>query len=144
MNLTSMIIYITPHITLCAWPVSHVIPLCICDNTIGNNLITMCFCTYRKLRKSDAGKMVISIAVALMCHQLSLLPANIISTASITEDEPVALCFWNAVLSSYFGSVLVFLFAAEAVNMFFKIVLVFKKIHYYVLKASLVAWSKFV
>ena len=85
--------------------------------------------------------MVINIAVALMLHQLSLTPANILNTAS-TEDEPVALCFWNAVLSSYFGSVLVFLFAAEAVNMFFKIVLVFKKIHYYVLKASLVAWSK--
>ena len=45
-------------------------------------------------------------------------------------------------LFSYLGTVLMLLFAAEAVNLFVRIVLVFSEIERYVIKATLIACSK--
>ena len=42
----------------------------------------------------------------------------------------------------YFATVLMLLFAAEAVNLFVRIVLVFSEIDHYVTKATIIAWSK--
>ena len=56
--------------------------------------------------------------------------------------EPVPLCIVNSALYGYFGTVLVFLFAAEAVHMYAKIVLVFDDIENYIAKATITAWGK--
>ena len=110
-----------------------------CDQVNGQkiiiyfNLLLLC----RKLRNSEAGQMIINISTALLVHHLSL-------TVNYFVPEPPAriLCFLNGVIITYTIFVILFLMAAEAVNMFAKIVLVFKTIHYYALKASLVSWSK--
>ena len=84
--------------------------------------------------------MVLNIAVALLGHHLTLLPQKIYFLA--VKAIPPAVCTLDAILIIYFGTVLMLLFAAEAVNLFVGIVLVFTKINYYVIKATLVAWSK--
>ena len=84
--------------------------------------------------------MVLNIAVALLGHHVTLLPQKIFSFA--VKTIPPAVCTLDAILIIYFGTVLMLLFAAEAVNLFVGIVLVFTKINYYVIKATLVAWSK--
>ena len=83
---------------------------------------------------------MLNITVALLGHHLTLLPQKIYGLA--VEAIPPAVCTLDAILIIYFGTVLMFLFAAEAVNLFVGIVLVFTKINYYVIKATLIAWSK--
>lgn len=80
--------------------------------------------------------MVLNICAALCGHYITVL-VNI----KIIESIPI-MCFIIDILQKYFVIVLVFLVAAEAVNMFLKVVLVFKTIEKFALKASLVAWSK--
>ena len=97
-----------------------------------------CYCyAYRKLRTSDAGQMVLNISVALVCHHTALSLQIFESSHRI-----VPLCFVARLFQDYFALVYMFLITAEAVNMFLKVVLVFKKIDHFPLKASLVAWSK--
>ena len=90
----------------------------------------------RKLRTSDAGQMVLNMSVALICHYTAF-------TIRFFENRQyIAMCFLLRMLADYFGFVYQFLNAAEAMNMFVQMVLVFKKIDHFPLKASLVAWSK--
>ena len=96
----------------------------------------------RKLRKSVAGKMVLNIAVALLGHHFSFVPMKVYYIV-YNRLEPVPLCIVGSALYGYFGTVLVFLFAAEAVHMYAKIVLVFDDIENYFTKATITAWSKF-
>ena len=85
----------------------------------------MCsYLLYRKLRTSVAGQMVLNITIALMGHHATLLPQKIILVS--TSQLPAEICSYMIV---YFGTVLMFLFAAEAVNMFLSIVIVFTKIN---------------
>ena len=93
----------------------------------------------RKLRTSEAGQMVLNMSASLMLHHLALLMYTAII---ITDDGIPELCIVVETLVLYSGLVLMLLMCAEAVNMFFKIVIVFKIIDNYVLKASIVAWSK--
>ena len=116
-----------------------------CDqvNIQKNHYYFISICVYyyyllcRKLRNSEAGQMIINISTALLIHHLGF-------TVYYLFPEPPAriLCFLYGVVIIYTMFVILFLMAAEAVNMFAKIVLVFKTIHYYALKASLVSWSK--
>ena len=90
---------------------------------------------YRKLRTSDAGQMVLNMSVALICHYTTL------SLVYLDSYLKHPLCFVIRMLTDYFVLVYGFLIAAEAVNVFVKVVLVFEKINHFPLKASLVAWS---
>ena len=90
--------------------------------------------------------MVIIITVALLAHQVLQLVREIIIFTQLTfgariEHVAVLLSLYFT-LYSYFGTVLMLLFAAEAVNLFVRIVLVFSEIKHYVIKATLIAWSK--
>ena len=94
-----------------------------------------------KLRRSEAGQMVLNMSFSLMLHYITLFIFGLY-TFVIPEIQSPALCVTVQTFIVYTGLVLVFLMAAEAVNMFFKIVLVFKTITSYVVKATLVAWSE--
>ena len=83
------------------------------------------------------------MSFSLMLHYISLFIFGLYTFAgAIPEIQSPALCVTVQTFIVYSGLVLVFLMAAEAVNMFFKIVLVFKTITSYVVKATLVAWSE--
>ena len=98
---------------------------------------------HRNLRTSVAGKMVINMTVALLIHHTTLLLYHDREgTYDRYQRMPAEICSVHAALFSYSVNVLMFLFAAEAVNLFLKIVMVFSTIEYYVIKATLVSWSK--
>ena len=80
--------------------------------------------------------MVLNMSVALICHYTTL------NLVYVETNIKVPLCFVIRMLSDYFVLVYGFLIAAEAVNMFVKVVLVFRNIDHFPLKASLIAWSK--
>ena len=104
--------------------------------------------SHRNLRTSVAGKMVINITVALLAHQVLLLVKEILTFTGAYAPALYSHEFWLIVISlyytllAYFVTVLMFLFAAEAVNLSAKIVLIFSEIEHYVIKATLIAWSK--
>ena len=89
---------------------------------------------------------MINIAVALLAHQVILLMyiSSILSGREQRNDKYIVLVFDSLQFTflAYFGTVLMFLFAAEAVNLFVIIVLIFSEIENYVIKATLTAWSK--
>ena len=88
--------------------------------------------------------MVVNIAVALLSHHMTLVINGIFSydEVDLFNQLPVVLVALYFTLFGYFGTVLMFLFAAEAVNLFVRIVLVFSEIDRYVTKATVIAWSK--
>ena len=87
--------------------------------------------------------MVINMAAALLVHHITLL---LYHDRKGTYDRytalPAVVCSIHATLFIYSITVLMLLFAAEAVNLFMRIVLVFSEIDRYVIKATTVAWSK--
>ena len=86
---------------------------------------------------------MINIMIALTAHLVALIPLNILHIDnSIYMYLPPEFCSMHTILVVYFGTVLMFLFAAEAIHLFLKIVLVFSEIDHYVTKATLTAWSK--
>ena len=88
--------------------------------------------------------MVVNIAVALLAHHMEQFFYGlfyydvIIDFFNQLPSVLAALYTWY----SYFGTVLMLLFAAEAVNLFGRIVLVFSEIDHYATKATVIAWSK--
>ena len=81
--------------------------------------------------------MVINIAVALLSHQIVLL---VYSFTGVFDDSNLLALYYT--LLAYFATVLMILFAAESVNLFMKMALVFSEINNYVMKATIIAWSK--
>ena len=87
--------------------------------------------------------MMINITVALTAHHVALIPLNILNHDNrIYLQLPPEFCALHTILIIYFGTVLMFLFAAESINLYFKIVTIFSGINDYVNKATLTAWSK--
>ena len=86
--------------------------------------------------------MVINIAVALLAHHLTLFITGIFSYVLFNHHLPGALVALYYTLFAYSTTVLMLLFAAEAVNLFVRIVIVFSEINHYVTKATVIAWSK--
>ena len=86
--------------------------------------------------------MVLNLSFALLIHHTSLLVLGIY-LFMVPELQTPVLCLLTETIIAYSVLVVVFLMAAEALNAFLKIVLVFKTIDNYVLKAAIVAWSKF-
>ena len=80
--------------------------------------------------------MVLNMSVAMICYHTTL------SLVYLKSYVKLPLCFVTRMLTDYFILVYEFLIAAEAVNMFVNVVLVFRKIDHFPLKASLVAWSE--
>ena len=94
---------------------------------------------------SVSGKMVINIAVALLVHHMLLLVREIAIFLTYNTVHENAILVFNSLyytLFVYFGTVLMLHFAAEAVNLFVRILLVYPEIDPYVMKAALSAWSK--
>lgn len=120
----------------------------VCSNQVSYHIMCLwnfwLFISYRSLRNSVAGKMVINITVPILTHQLILIVYEIgtlmVYSSVIPSLHPIILPVYLGLLA-YFGSVLTLLFAAEAINLFTRIVLVFPEINHYVLKATLTAWS---
>ena len=85
--------------------------------------------------------MVLNLSIALLLHHVSL---SLFSTFRylIPEIEVPVLCLMIVATELYTTLVILFLMAAEALNVFFKVVLVFRTIDHYALKASVVSWSK--
>ena len=72
---------------------------------------------------------MINIMIALTVHHVALIPLNILHIDnSIYMYLPPEFCSMHTILVVYFGTVLMFLFAAEAIHLFLKIVLVFSEI----------------
>ena len=96
---------------------------------------------YSKLRTSEAGQMMLNLSIALLFHHATVFVFGTYLFI-VPELQIPVLCLLTEALIGYTVLVIVFLMAAEALNAFFKIVLVFNTIDNYILKASIVAWSK--
>ena len=86
--------------------------------------------------------MVLNLSFALLIHHTALF-MFVTYLFMVPELQTPVVCLLTETIITYSVLVVVFLMAAEAVNAFLKIVLVFKTIDNYVLKAAIVAWSKF-
>ena len=88
--------------------------------------------------------MVINITVVLLAHHTMLFADAIFTydAVNLFKYLPIVLRTFYIVSFGYFATVLMLLFAAETVNLFVKIVLVFSEIDHYVTKATIIAWSK--
>lgn len=79
--------------------------------------------------------MVVSMSVALIFHHTML------NLVFFETHNVVGVCFVTRMLVDYFGLVYGFLITGQAVNLFTKVVLIFKKIDHFPLKATLIAWG---
>ena len=87
--------------------------------------------------------MVINITVVLLIHHTMLFALDLFTYDAVNLLNNMYLP-WQLYVASfgYFATVLMLLFAAEAVNLFVRIVLVLSEIDHYVTKATIIAWSK--
>lgn len=96
-------------------------------------------CFYRKLRASVPGKLLLNLCFAL----IGLYSMFIMAYHSTTV---IPLCAVAGGLLHYFMLVMFAVMAAEAINLYIKLVVVLgwhAVQRHYVLKATLVCWSKF-
>ena len=105
--------------------------MCVKNSSINNNLEIPC----RKLRHSDRGQLLLNLCFALL--GLYLLFIFAIHSTAVT-----ALCMLVAALLQYFFLVSFMAMAAEAINLYIKLVLVMgSAISHYVLKAAITCWG---
>lgn len=91
---------------------------------------------YRKLRTSEHGQLLISLS-------LSLIGLYITFIAAIYGTKVIQICAAVGFLLHYFFLVTFLNMAAEAVNLYMKLVIVLgKNIPHYALKASIISWGK--
>ena len=91
---------------------------------------------HRKLRLSDHGQLLLSLCCALLGLYIFFIFA--IHSTAVTE-----LCMLVAALLQYFFLVTFMAMAAEAINLYMKLVVVLgSKISRYSLKAAIVCWGK--
>ena len=90
----------------------------------------------RKLRLSDNGQLLLNLCFALLGLYIFFILA--IHTTAVT-----GLCMLVAALLQYFFLVTFMAMAAEAINLYMKLVVVLgSKISYYCLKSVVVCWGK--
>ena len=89
----------------------------------------------RSLRASEPSQLLINLCFGY----LGIYVMYIISYYSTSIPD---LCVAAGALVQYFMLVTFLVMVAEAVNLFMKLVLVFASIQRYVLKVTIVAWSK--
>ena len=89
------------------------------------------------MRTSDHGQLLINLSFSLMGLYLAFILAVHSTTVTI-------LCAVTGAVLQYFFLVTFMLMASEAINLYMKLVVVLgKKIHHFVLKATLVSWCKY-
>lgn len=92
----------------------------------------------RKLRQSDANKVLLNLCFSLM----GLYITFIFAAQGTKISEP--FCAIVGAMLQYFFLVNFFVMAAESVDLFIKLVIVLgPKIQYFVLKVMLLSWSEF-
>lgn len=93
---------------------------------------------YRKLRRSDHGRILINLSVSLTCLYVVFMIAGLVTSVK-------ALCGLVSALFQYFMLVYFGWTAVEAVHLFNTLVRVFaRKSEFFFLKAALVVWCKFI
>ena len=96
------------------------------------------FVLYRKLRHSEASQLLINLSFALLGLYVTFM------FAAQGTRLSVPFCGIIGVLLHYFFLVVLFAMAAEAIDLFVKLVIVLgPKIHNYTIKATVTAWSEF-
>ena len=97
------------------------------------------FSLYRKLRRSEASQLLINLSFALLGLYVTFMFA-----AQGSSRLSVPFCGIIGVLLHYFFLVVFFVMAAEAVDLFIKLVIVLgSRITHFITKASVAAWSEF-
>lgn len=89
----------------------------------------------RKLRSSEPSQLLI-----LLCF--GYLGIYIMFIISFYATVTPALCVLSGAILHYFMLATFILMAAEAINLFLKLVIVFSTVEFYVAKAAIIAWSK--
>ena len=90
----------------------------------------------RKLRTSEHGQLLINLCFALMGLYITFIVA--VHSRTVT-----GLCALSAAVLQYFFLVTFMLMAAEAINLYMKLVVVLgSNIPHYVLKATIISWCK--
>ena len=91
---------------------------------------------YRKLRSSDHGQLLLNLCFALLGLYLSFIVA-------LHSKNTNGFCAFIGAVLQYFFLVTFTLMAAEAINLYIKLVIVLgRKIDHFVVKATVVSWSK--
>ena len=95
------------------------------------------FGTFRKLRASEYGQLLLNLCFALLGLYLTFIMA--------IHSPPVpGLCAAVGALLQYFFLVTFMVMAAEAINLYMKLVVVLgSKIDHYVVKATITCWGWF-
>ena len=97
---------------------------------------------YRKLRSLEAGHLLINLSFGLLGIYIMFIICLVVA-----GKEQDVLCAVVGGILHYFLLVTFFLMAAEAVNLYIKLVVVLGAPYFiknrYVLKVALISWSKF-
>ena len=92
---------------------------------------------YRSLRRNEHGKLLINMSISLICLYVIFMIAGLVTSVEV-------LCGLVSALFQYFMLVFFGWTAAEAVNLYYKLVRVLgKPVEHYVLKAALIVWCEF-
>ena len=90
----------------------------------------------RNLRLSDHGQLLLNLCVALLGLYISFI-------FSILSSSVPPLCAIVSIALHYFMLVVFMVMAAEAVNLYMKLVIVFGQcISHYVIKVTVICWGK--
>ena len=96
----------------------------------------MRFSFYRKLRSLDHGKLLINLCIALIGMYVTFI-------MGVHSTGVPVLCAIVGAMLHYFFLVTFMIMAAQAVDLYYKLVVVIGgKINFYILKATLLCWSK--
>ena len=91
----------------------------------------------RKLRTSDHGQLLLNLCLALSGLYIAFIFA-------VHSQTVPGLCVLTAAVLQYFFLVTFMVMAAEAINLYMNLVIVLgKKIHHFVLKATVLSWSEY-
>ena len=96
----------------------------------------MLLSTCRKLRTSDMGQLLLNLCFALMGLYITFIIA-------VHSKGIPGLCAVVGAVLQYFFLVTFMVMAAEAINLYMNLVIVLgRKIQYFVLKATVLSWGK--
>ena len=133
------------HLLYWSNPVHH-LPVDYCSNicNLKVNRIYTATCMpmllmtyYRSLRRNEHGKLLINMSISLICLYVIFMIAGLVTSVEV-------LCGLVSALFQYFMLVFFGWTAAEAVNLYYKLVRVLgKPVEHYVLKAALIVWCEF-
>ena len=133
------------HLLYWSNPVHHLpVDYCsnICNLKVNRSFTATCMpmllmTYYRSLRRNEHGKLLINMSISLICLYVIFMIAGLVTSVEV-------LCGLVSALFQYFMLVFFGWTAAEAVNLYYKLVRVLgKPVEHYVLKAALIVWCEF-